>query len=94
MARKKFTTPYVVKEGKITFFYDDSNGSCFGNYPDSTRWVRNVDLQELMDALGITREKNLNFALRRLSGHGAIGRIKAFCDKHNIKHEYSVEYDW
>jgi len=65
---KKFTTPYMVKEGKVSFWHDDDNGSCFGSYPEPTRWVRNIVLNELMDALGITREENLSYALRCLPG--------------------------
>ena len=91
---KKFTTPFMVKDGKISFWHDDDNGSCFGSYPEPTRWVKGIDLKELSDALGITREDNLNYALRRLPGRDDIERLKAFCDKHKIKYEYSVEYDW
>ena len=91
---KKFTTPYMVKEGKVSFWHDDNNGSCFGSYPEPTRWVRNIDLNELMDALGITREENLRYALRCLPGRDDIDRIKAFCDKQNIIYTYTVEDDW
>lgn len=93
MAHKKFTTPYIVKEGKISFWRDDDNGSCFGSYLEPIRWVRNIDLNELSDALGITREENLKYVLRRLPGQDDIERLKAFCDKHNINYEYSVEYE-
>ena len=47
-----------------------------------------------MNALGITREENLSYALRRLPGRDDIERIKAFCDKQNIKYEYTVEDAW
>ena len=93
MAKKKFATPYMVKDGKVSFWHDDDKGSCFGNYPEPIRWVRNIDLNELMDALRIIREENLGYALRRLSGRDDIERVKAFCDKHNIKYEYTVEYE-
>lgn len=94
MTHKKFTTPYMVKEGKISFWHDDDNGSYFGSYPEPTRWVRNIDLNELMDALRITREENLSYALRRLPGRDDIERIKTFCDKQDIKYEYTVEEAW
>lgn len=84
----------MVKKGKVSFLHDDDNASCFGSYPEPTRWVRNIDLNELMDALGITREKNLGYALRRLPDCDDIERIKAFCDKHDIKYEYTVEEAW
>ena len=74
MAHKKFITPYMVKEGKVSFWHDD--------------------MKELLDALGITKEDNLNYALRRLPGRDDIERIKEFCDNHNINYSYSVEYDW
>ena len=51
-------------------------------------------MKELLDALGITKEDNLNYALRRLPGRDDIERIKEFCDNHNINYNYSVEYDW
>ena len=91
---KKFTTPYMVKEGKVSFWHDDDNGSCFGSYPEPTRRVRNIVLNELMDALGITREENLSYALRCLPGRDDIDRIKVFCDKQNIKYEYTIEEAW
>lgn len=94
MAHKKFTTPYVVRNGKITFWQDDSNGSCFGNYPESTLRVKNIDLKELMDALGVTRVENLSYALRRLPGRGDIKRLKDFCDKQHIPYEYVEEDAW
>lgn len=47
MAHKKFTTPYMVKEGKVSFWHDDNNGSCFGSYPEPTSWIRNIDMKEL-----------------------------------------------
>lgn len=94
MARKKFITPYIVKDGKISFWHDDDTGSCFGNYPEPIRWVKDIDLNELLRAMHITEEEDLNYALRRLPGRDDIKRIMAFCDKHNIKYEYSVEYPW
>lgn len=94
MAYKKFTTPYMVKEGKVSFWHDNDNGSCFGNYPEPIRWVRNIDLNELLDALGITREENLSYALRRLPGRDDIERVKFFCDKHKIEYENAEEEAW
>lgn len=91
MRRKKFTTPYIIKDGKLMFWHDDDNGSCFGSYPEPTRWLKNINADELMKALGVKRIENLGYALSRLSGHDDIERLKAFCEEHNIYYEYLVE---
>lgn len=91
---KKFMTPFVVKGGKITFWHDDDNGSCFGNYLEPIRWLKNIDERAFLDALGIKRDDNLNYALRRLPGRDDIERVKVFCDKNNISYEYDEEYSW
>ena len=94
MARNRFKLPCIVKDGKITFWHDDNNGSCFGSYPEPTRYLKNIDQKALVEALGITRIENLNYALGRLPGQDDIERLKAFCDRHNIIYEYFVEEAW
>ena len=91
MRRRKFTTPYVVRDWKLLFWHDDDNGACFGSYPEPTRWMKNIQADELMEALGVSRIENLTYALSRLPGRDDIERLKAFCDEHKIGYEYSVE---
>ena len=91
MRRRKFTTPYVVRDGKLMFWHDDDNGSCFGSYPEPTRWMKNIQADKLMEALGINRIENLTNGLSRLPGRDDIERLKAFCNEHNIGYEYSIE---
>ena len=58
MRRRKFTTPYVVRDGKLMFWHDDDNGSCFGSYPEPTRWIKNIQADELMEMdLGKKKKK-------------------------------------
>lgn len=91
MRRRKFTTPYMVRDGNLMFWHDDDNGACFGSYPEPTRWMKNIQADKLMEALGVNRIENLGYALSRLPGRDDIERLKAFCEKHNIDFEYSVE---
>ena len=53
--------------------------------------MKNIQADELMEALGVSRIENLTYALSRLPGRDDIERLKAFCDEHKIGYEYSVE---
>lgn len=91
MARRKFTAPYIIRDGLLCVWYDDSQGSTFGGYPEPTRWLRNIKVDDLLEALNITSIGSLNYALSRLSGHDDIERLKRFCDEQKIEYEYIEE---
>jgi len=42
MVRRKFSTPYIIKDGMLIVRHDDSEGSHFGSYPEPTRWLKNI----------------------------------------------------
>lgn len=86
--------PYFVRDGKISFWHDLNGGSCFGSYPAPTLWVKNIDLKELMDALGVTGIEDLSYALRRLPGRSDIERLKDFCDKRHLNYDFVEEEAW
>ncbi len=94
MAHKKSVTPYFINEGKIAFWHDGDNDSCFGSYPEPLCLLKNIDVEILMEALGVTRIENIGRAirgLRRLHGLDDIKCQKAFCDEHDIYYEYIEE---
>ena len=91
MARRKFTTPHIIKDGMLIVWHDDSGGSNFGGYLEPTRWLKNIKADDLLEALNVTSIGKLDYALSRLSGHDDIERLKRFCDEQKINYEYIVE---
>lgn len=91
MAQRKFTAPYIIRDGMLSVWHDDSEGTTFGAYPEPTRWLRNIKVDDLLVALNITSIGKLDYAFSRLSGCDDIERLRRFCDEQGIAYEYAVE---
>lgn len=91
MARRKITAPYIIRDGMLSVWHDDSEGSTYGSYPEPTRWLRNIKVDDLLVALNITSIGKLDYALSRLPGRDDIERLRRFCNEQGIAYEYTVE---
>ncbi len=96
MRRKKRKTDqstiFHIEDGKFCMSYDSGSGSCFGDYPEPTFIIKDIDCMQLMKKLGIKDESNIRWALNGLpASDNDVIRLKNYCDENGIEYTYLLE---